>query len=133
MTYGVSLDKETIDRLATESETVSKFMLALYRWVFGDAWDEIVEIDTDSYPQCGEETWQYICQICIDKSRSEDLPPMGGLNWMNKGFSVDANLVEWYVWIQPVPLQDGTMYPSEEMVKDDADPRASMMFPGGEA
>ena len=138
MTYGYDLSKEHIDELAAAYETTAEFILALYREVYGDEiWDQIVEIDVDNYPQVGHETWQYICQICIDKSNAELVgysnKGAGGLFWMNKGFSADEHLSEWYVWLRPVTLSDGSQYPTKQMMQADADPRASMNFPGGEA
>lgn len=107
----VTLTKERIDELAAEHESISSFIFSLYLYIYGvDVWNQIAEIDTSNYPQCGHETWRHICQICIDKST--DSPPSGGMFWMNKGFSADEGYAEWKVWVRPVRLEDGSYWPT---------------------
>ena len=76
------------------SESFVDFLLKLYGAVITDDWDRIETFNT--FPQANAKTVKEILELAYGKF--EDRAQIN-LTWMNKGFSVNDKLKDWYIGI----------------------------------
>ena len=111
----VPLTKEQIDAIFEQYEE-SEFppigyqgsiIIALHQHVYGEKWHEVKMLQ--DFPKCSDATSTYIYEhfMPLDKKHNIQDAQNGGNGvvqggaWMNRGFSVDRNMGDWFV--EPAP------------------------------
>lgn len=94
------LSKETILKLAEDSETNIDYLVRLYMYFFGQDWETIESIN--GYPLVSTDTASFIMQSKPDKD--EDTFQFNMI-WLNKGFSSDNLHEDWKIFANNVVVK----------------------------
>jgi len=88
------ISEGAVQSLLHNSESFVEFLVKLYSAVITDDWDDI-EI-FNNFPQANKYTVEIILKLAHEKF--EDTVQVN-LTWLNKGFSVNDDLEDWFVGI----------------------------------
>lgn len=88
------LSEGSIKMLLHNSESFVDFIIKLYGAVITDDWDRVETFNT--FPQANTKTINEILKLSYEKF--EDRAQIN-LIWLNKGFSTNDDLKDWYIGI----------------------------------
>ncbi len=88
------LSKGSIEVLLHASESFEEFLLKLYKSVVTEDWDRIENFN--GYPEANSNTIKVILKLSHEKF--EDSTRVN-LVWLNKGFSINDELEDWFIGI----------------------------------
>jgi len=88
------ISKGSVEMLLHGSESFIDFLIKLYGAVITDDWDEVETFN--SFPQANTKTIKEILEL--SHAKFEDTVQVN-LTWLNKGFSVNDKLEDWYIGI----------------------------------
>ena len=93
----VSLTKEKIDDIFSNSDNQSDVIIKLYKALYPNRWDDIEKLN--SFPVCSDNMGQYIFKKFIDFDKKYHPDVINGGAWLNSGFSTldNENIPDWYV------------------------------------
>ena len=86
--------KDHIKAIFRKHEHQQQVLVDIYRLVFPD-WEQIEQIN--GFPSAGNDLWKLICNLFIEFDRKNHPNCFAGGAWLNKGFSVNKNLLPWEI------------------------------------
>ena len=88
------ISEGAVQSLLHNSESFVEFLIKLYSAVVTVDWDKIETFN--DYPQANTTTIKKILELAHNKF---DDPTEVNLNWLNKGFSINDDLEDWFIGI----------------------------------
>ena len=88
------ISKGSVEMLLHASDCFEEFLLKLYKSVVTDDWDKIDNFN--GYPKANNNTIKEILKLSHEKF--EDTGQVN-LVWLNKGFSINDDLEDWFIGI----------------------------------